>query len=81
MHWFCKPRPERRTHHLHLVPAGSRRYAEELSFRDLLRADPGAAERYAKLKRDLANRFPEDREAYTEAKTDFIREVLDEAQL
>jgi GrpB-like predicted nucleotidyltransferase (UPF0157 family) len=81
MHWFCKPRPERRTHHLHLVPAGSPRYAEELAFRDLLRADPGTAERYAKLKRELADRFPEDREAYTEAKTDFIRGVLDQAQL
>jgi GrpB-like predicted nucleotidyltransferase (UPF0157 family) len=81
MHWFCKPRPERRTHHLHLVPSGSRRYADELAFRDLLRADPGTAERYAKLKRELADRFPDDREAYTEAKTDFIRGVLDEAQL
>jgi GrpB-like predicted nucleotidyltransferase (UPF0157 family) len=81
MHWFCKPSPERRTHHLHLVPAGSRRYAEELAFRDLLRAYPGTTERYAKLKRKLADRFPEDREAYTEAKTDFIRGILDEAQL
>ena len=43
MHWFCKPRPERRTHHLHLVPVGSRRYVEELAFRDLLRADPKVA--------------------------------------
>jgi GrpB-like predicted nucleotidyltransferase (UPF0157 family) len=25
MHWFCKPRPARRTHHLHLVPTGSER--------------------------------------------------------
>ncbi len=24
MHWFCKPHPSRRTHHLHLVPAGSK---------------------------------------------------------
>jgi GrpB-like predicted nucleotidyltransferase (UPF0157 family) len=81
MHWFCKPRPERRTHHLHLVPTGGRRYAEELAFRDALRTDPGRAERYATLKRELAGRFPEDREAYTEAKTDFIRAVLGEAQL
>jgi GrpB-like predicted nucleotidyltransferase (UPF0157 family) len=76
MHWFCKPRPERRTHHLHLVPAGSRRYAEELAFRDILRADPEVAGAYAALKRELADRFPEDREAYTEAKTGFIREAL-----
>src|SRR3954452_9207988 len=30
MHWFCKPGPERRTPHLHLVPTGSRRYRDEL---------------------------------------------------
>jgi GrpB-like predicted nucleotidyltransferase (UPF0157 family) len=83
MHWFCKPHPDRRTHHLHLVPDGSRRYSEELAFRDRLRADPGTAERYARLKRELAERFPEDREAYTEAKTEFIRDALadPEAQL
>ena len=34
MHWFCKPDPARRTHHLHLVPRASSRYAEELNFRD-----------------------------------------------
>jgi GrpB-like predicted nucleotidyltransferase (UPF0157 family) len=76
MHWFCKPHPDRRTHHLHLVPEGTRRYREELAFRDRLRADPDTAARYAELKRELAERFPEDREAYTEAKGDFIRAAL-----
>ena len=76
MHWFCKPHPERRTHHLHLVPAGSRRYVEELAFRDLLRAEPEVAGAYAALKRELAQRFRDDREAYTDAKADFIREAL-----
>jgi GrpB-like predicted nucleotidyltransferase (UPF0157 family) len=80
MHWFCKPHPDRRTHHLHLAPVAGRRYADELAFRDRLRAAPETAERYAKVKRELAERFPEHREAYTEAKTDFIRGVLDEAQ-
>ena len=76
MHWFCKPHPDRRTHHLHLVPAGSRRYVEELAFRDLLRAEPKLAGAYAALKRDLAQRFRDDREAYTDAKAGFIREAL-----
>jgi GrpB-like predicted nucleotidyltransferase (UPF0157 family) len=31
---------------------------------------------YVKLKRDLAQRFRNDRERYTEAKTDFIRRIL-----
>jgi GrpB-like predicted nucleotidyltransferase (UPF0157 family)/GNAT superfamily N-acetyltransferase len=76
MHWFCKPHPARRTHHLHLVPTGSERFAEELAFRDRLRADPRAAMDYAALKRQLAARFKEDREAYTNAKEGFIRKAL-----
>lgn len=77
MHWFCKPHPSRRAHHLHLVPVGSRRYVDELAFRDRLRADPAVAEEYAALKRALAERFASDREAYTDAKSDFIRQVLE----
>lgn len=76
MHWFCKPDPARRTHHLHLVPAGSRRYRDELAFRDRLRADPGLAARYAALKRELAVRHRDDREAYTDAKGAFVIATL-----
>lgn len=76
MHWFCKPNPSRRTHHLHLVPAGSRRYADELAFRDRLRGDPEIAAEYLTLKRALARRFANDREAYTEAKSDFVNRAL-----
>jgi GrpB-like predicted nucleotidyltransferase (UPF0157 family) len=76
MHWFCKPDPSRRTHHLHLAPAGGRRYAEELVFRERLRGDPDTAEAYVTLKRDLAARFADDREAYTDAKSDFIERAL-----
>lgn len=76
MHWFCKPHPSRRTHHLHLVPASSPRFAAELAFRDRLRAEPSLAGEYAALKRELAARFPEDREAYTDAKAAFILAAL-----
>jgi GrpB-like predicted nucleotidyltransferase (UPF0157 family) len=78
MHWFCKPHPARRTHHLHLVPVGSARYRDELGFRDRLRDDSLAARQYAALKHDLAVRFEHDREAYTEAKGAFVRSVLAE---
>jgi GrpB-like predicted nucleotidyltransferase (UPF0157 family) len=76
MHWFCKPDPSHRTHHLHLVPVGSRRYEEELDFRDRLRANPMLAAEYADLKRDLAARFTHNREGYTDAKSEFIRRAL-----
>lgn len=76
MHWFCKPHPSRRTHHLHLVPIALPRYRNELAFRDLLRAKPDLAHEYAAHKRQLAKRFERDREAYTEAKSAFVRDAL-----
>jgi GrpB-like predicted nucleotidyltransferase (UPF0157 family) len=76
MHWFCKPDPARRTHHLHLVPAGSQRFRNELAFRDRLCADPGIAGRYADLKRELAELHRNDRDGYTEAKSAFVMEIL-----
>jgi GrpB-like predicted nucleotidyltransferase (UPF0157 family)/GNAT superfamily N-acetyltransferase len=76
MHWFCKPHPSRRTHHLHLVPTDSRRFRDELAFRDRLRASPKTAEEYTVLKRNLAELFADDREAYTETKADFVRSIL-----
>jgi GrpB-like predicted nucleotidyltransferase (UPF0157 family) len=76
MHWFCKPSPAHRTHHLHLVPVGSRRFDDELAFRDALRKRPDLAERYAELKSNLATKHRDDREAYTKSKGQFIADVL-----
>lgn len=76
MHWFCKPHPSRRTHHLHLVAGDSERYRSELAFRDRLRTDAGLTAEYLALKRFLAGRFPNDREAYTAAKSDFVARAL-----
>jgi GrpB-like predicted nucleotidyltransferase (UPF0157 family) len=49
-----------------------------LYFRDRLRADGKLASEYAALKRALAERYPDDREAYRDAKAPFIRRVEDE---
>lgn len=77
MHWFCKPSPSMRTHHLHLVPMGSRLWNERLAFRDALRADGTLREEYRDLKLALAARYRHDREGYTDAKTPFIDRVLE----
>ena len=76
MHWFCKPSSSLRTHHLHLVPIASPLWAQRLRFRDALRNSAALTTEYAELKLQLAQRFPLDREAYTEGKTAFIRRVL-----
>jgi len=79
MHWFCKPSPAQRTHHLHLVPIGSPLWIERLVFRDYLRAHPDVADEYAALKRRLAETHRFDREAYTDAKAPFVQRVLGDA--
>lgn len=76
MHWFCKPSPAHRTHHLHLVPWGSALWHDRLAFRDELRRSEELARQYEALKRALAARDPLDREAYTEAKSPFVASVL-----
>jgi GrpB-like predicted nucleotidyltransferase (UPF0157 family) len=80
MHWFCKPDPSRRTHHLHLAPHDSPRYRDELAFRDCLRENPKKARDYAELKHQLAARFEHDRESYTSAKAAFIELTLRESR-
>jgi GrpB-like predicted nucleotidyltransferase (UPF0157 family) len=79
-HWFCKPSPLFRTHHLHLVPAGSRQWLEAIAFRDYLRTHPGIAAEYETLKRRFAQEFQFDREAYTEAKRPFIDRIINLAR-
>lgn len=77
-HWFCKPRPSFRTHHLHLVPHGSGAWIAALAFRDRLRNDRAVAVEYSDLKTALSTRFKHDREAYTEAKGAFVDRVVGE---
>jgi GrpB-like predicted nucleotidyltransferase (UPF0157 family) len=70
--FLCYPTAARRTHHLHLVDEPGE-LERRLRFRDRLRADPVLAGEYAALKRALAERYREDREAYTDAKSEFVK--------
>jgi GrpB-like predicted nucleotidyltransferase (UPF0157 family) len=77
MHWFCKPSPQFRTHHLHLVPHQSSLWHDRLAFRDALRNDASLAAQYRDLKLELAAKHRSDREAYTDGKSSFVQAVLD----
>ncbi len=68
-----------RTHHIHVAPKGHRIW-EGIAFRDYLRIHPEEAARYAALKRTLAESSSTDREAYTDRKADFVREIVAKAQ-
>jgi GrpB-like predicted nucleotidyltransferase (UPF0157 family) len=80
MHWFCKPWPARRTHHLHLVPGRSQLWSDRLVFRDYLRRSAAAAAEYTALKIALAGRHRTDREAYTRAKGEVVRSIIGRAR-
>lgn len=62
--------------HLHVLEARGLDWHEHLLFRDYLCDHPEAVAEYARLKRDLAQRYAGDRAGYTDAKAPFIRCIL-----
>ena len=66
-----------RVFHLHLRYEGDH---DELYFRDYLQEHPAVAEDYEKLKLSLWKQYEHNRDAYTEAKTDFIKNYTEEAK-
>ena len=66
-----------RVFHLHLRYEGNH---DELYFRDYLQEHPVVAKDYEKLKLSLWKQYEHNRDAYTEAKTDFIKNYTEEAK-
>ena len=66
-----------RVFHLHLRYEGDH---DELYFRDYLQEHPAVAEDYEKLKLSLWKQYEHNRDAYTEAKTDFIKNYTEKAK-
>jgi GrpB-like predicted nucleotidyltransferase (UPF0157 family) len=74
--WFLRPRPEARTHHLHVIERDHPHARALLSFRDALRIDQDLRREYARLKKDLADQHRDNRNAYSNAKGEFVERVL-----
>jgi GrpB-like predicted nucleotidyltransferase (UPF0157 family) len=77
--YFRPPAGQPREVHVHVCAAGSQWEHDHLLFRDYLRADPAACQRYADAKRVNARRWSDDSWAYTEAKTGVVLDILEEA--
>ena len=58
--------------HIHMVERTSAFWRRHVLFRDYLRAHADEAHAYARIKRELATQYPNDRDGYTDAKTNFI---------
>lgn len=74
--WFLRPQPDARTHHLHVIECDHPHARALLAFRDTLRTDPGLCRDYAQLKEHLAHEHGDNRNAYSNAKSDFVERVL-----
>ena len=66
-------------HHLYLVLEGNESLTNHLLLRDHLRANPQAAQAYGDLKKQLAQQFPHNIDAYIEGKTALITQFLAQA--
>jgi GrpB-like predicted nucleotidyltransferase (UPF0157 family) len=74
--WFLRSNPLARTHHLQIILHDHPDILALTSFRDALRSDPKLRDAYALLKEDLAREYQSDRNAYSNAKADFVFSVL-----
>jgi len=67
-------------YHLHVVTNTAWPARNELVVRDWLIAHPDVAARYGTLKEVLARNHPDDMPAYTTAKTEFLRKIVNDAR-
>ncbi|MHA1122076.1 MAG: GrpB family protein [Candidatus Heimdallarchaeota archaeon] len=80
--YFRKPPTDQgsRDFHVHMVEIKTYFWKRQLIFRDYLRKFPEVASEYGELKLKLAADLQDDREAYSEGKTDFILGILEKVE-
>ena len=67
------------THSILIVEFDDPKYKESLCFRNYLNANPNAAKRYEAHKLEVAGKANNDRSLYKMNKSDFMRQMLEEA--
>jgi len=77
--FLVKGNEEITTHHLHIVEYGSELWLEQLAFKEYLCKNAKVAKEYAQLKQKLAEKFEFDRDSYTSAKADFVRNIINKS--
>ncbi|GHO45257.1 hypothetical protein KSX_34200 [Ktedonospora formicarum] len=81
-HYFVKPHGVssfEHLFHLHMIERTSEQM-RMVRFRDYLIAHPEARQAYQELKIDLAARYGSDRVGYTDAKADFVLDIVRKAE-
>jgi len=68
-------KPHLMTHHLYVCPLYSEELRRHITFRDFLRHNPEAVQKYSIVKEKAAELFPEDIDKYMECKAPCIEEL------
>ncbi len=66
------------SYHIHMGTCDCKDPADMLLFRECLKSNISIVNAYSKLKQNLASLRTHDKTAYTEGKTSFIKDVLEE---
>lgn len=74
-------KPDYVTHFIHIMEIDGRKYKETLAYRDYLRANDAVRKEYEKLKQKLAIKYQNDRKSYTQAKDEFIKNILSKCDI
>ena len=67
------------THSILVVEFNDPKYNDSLCFRNYLNANPNVAKRYEAHKLEIASKFNNDRSVYKENKSNFMKQILEEA--
>ena len=68
-------KPHLMTHHLYVCPQDSAELHRHIMFRDFLRSNPEAAEKYSRVKEAAAQLYSNDIDKYIEYKSPCVREL------
>lgn len=79
--FFAKGEEQCRTHNIHVEIYGGISWQNHIVFRDYMINHPEIATEYSCLKRILAKRYENERKKYTEAKDNFIKNILEISNL
>jgi len=74
--FFAKGGEAMRTHYLRITYPHSKTHIGTIYFRDTLRTSKELADKYEKLKEELAGKYPDQRQEYSQGKIPFIKSVL-----
>ncbi|OGG59040.1 hypothetical protein A2765_06590 [Candidatus Kaiserbacteria bacterium RIFCSPHIGHO2_01_FULL_56_24] len=74
--FFVKGLDSRRTHYLHVMRYNGAKWRSDKLFRDYLITHPTRAKAYSRLKMQLAKKYPNERQKYSDNKDGFIKDTI-----